>query len=219
MVGAVPSDSSYNTHDYTGTDYGVSSSEPFIGRHSAYMYVQGDRGLGEEHDRVRSLYIDREVHERVDDDGDGDDDDHHDGEDAGDEEQPMLVAPASGTDGRPRHGKGKRVDRQFFIGPAEGGPVDPELIPSYSGHVVGRIWRGQAHIFILIADRYMALTRWNLTDAQVVSLATVIGLMHLQSCIFQHPNSALLSAFVEWWQSNTNSFHMPWGSVGCCCPE
>ncbi|KAI5663565.1 hypothetical protein M9H77_22888 [Catharanthus roseus] len=27
--------------------------------------------------------------------------------------------------------------------PVVGGPVDPELIPSYSGHVAGRIWREQ----------------------------------------------------------------------------
>ncbi|KAI5680703.1 hypothetical protein M9H77_01930 [Catharanthus roseus] len=27
---------------------------------------------------------------------------------------------------------------------AEGGPIDPELIPSYGGHVAGWIWRGQA---------------------------------------------------------------------------
>ncbi|KAI5649387.1 hypothetical protein M9H77_35392 [Catharanthus roseus] len=32
---------------------------------------------------------------------------------------------------------------------AKGGPVDPELIPSYGGHVAGRIWRGQVFIFML----------------------------------------------------------------------
>ncbi|KAI5656835.1 hypothetical protein M9H77_25628 [Catharanthus roseus] len=75
IVGAVPPDSSYNTHDYTATNYGVSSSEPFIERHSTDMYFKGDRGLGKEHDGVRSIHIDREAHERVDDDGDGDGDD------------------------------------------------------------------------------------------------------------------------------------------------
>ncbi|KAI5658076.1 hypothetical protein M9H77_26869 [Catharanthus roseus] len=45
-----------------------------------------------------------------DDDGDGGNDDHDDGYDDGDEEQPVYVAPvapASGSDGRPRQGKGK----------------------------------------------------------------------------------------------------------------
>ncbi|KAI5672330.1 hypothetical protein M9H77_12694 [Catharanthus roseus] len=34
-------------------------------------------------------------------------------------------------------------------GPAEGDPVDPELIPSYGGYVAGPIWRGQVHFFML----------------------------------------------------------------------
>ncbi|KAI5672083.1 hypothetical protein M9H77_12447 [Catharanthus roseus] len=32
---------------------------------------------------------------------------------------------------------------------AEGGPVDPELIPSYGGHVAGPIWHGHVFIFML----------------------------------------------------------------------
>ncbi|KAI5674196.1 hypothetical protein M9H77_14560 [Catharanthus roseus] len=89
------------------------------------------------------------------------------------------MAPASGSDGRPRHGKGKGLTGSFmsvmskFAGShnkrpdvvrdvpaptqkrkkvkpsdweqtvaAEGGLVDPELIPSYGGHVACRIWRG-----------------------------------------------------------------------------
>ncbi|KAI5683352.1 hypothetical protein M9H77_04580 [Catharanthus roseus] len=31
--------------------------------------------------------------------------------------------------------------------------------------------------------------------------------------MFQHPNSSLLSSFVERWQPDTNSFHMPWGEM------
>ncbi|KAI5658292.1 hypothetical protein M9H77_27085 [Catharanthus roseus] len=113
-------------------------------------------------------------------DDDDDDDDDDDGEDAGDEEQPVtlaLVAPASGSDGRRCHGKRKRLTDSFMsvmsktsrscnkrpdkacdasdweqIGPAEGGPVDPKFIPSYSGYVAGPIWRGQVLIFILILN-------------------------------------------------------------------
>ncbi|KAI5659648.1 hypothetical protein M9H77_28441 [Catharanthus roseus] len=103
MVGTAPQDSSYSTLDYTATTYGVSSSEPYIGRHSTDRDFEGDRGLGEEYDR------------RVDDDGDGDDDDDQDeSEDVGDEKQPVPVAPASGSDGWPRHGKGKGLTGNFM---------------------------------------------------------------------------------------------------------
>ncbi|KAI5668185.1 hypothetical protein M9H77_18038 [Catharanthus roseus] len=115
MVGAVPPNSSYSIHDYTAIDYSVSSSEPFIGRHSADMYFEGDMGLGEEHDRARSLHIDGEAHERVD--GDGVGDDHDDSEDAGDEEQPVPmapVAPARESDGRPHHEEGKGLTGSFM---------------------------------------------------------------------------------------------------------
>ncbi|KAI5681406.1 hypothetical protein M9H77_02634 [Catharanthus roseus] len=148
-----------------------------MGRHSADLRFEGDRGLGEEPDRVRSLHIGGEEDERADDGGDGDDDDDDDNdddddaEDAGDEEQhvPLApVAPASGSDGRPCHGKGKRSrnkrpDKAHDVsvptqrkrvtasdyeqtGPEEGGPVDPELIPSYD--------RG----LLKYRSRYMALT-------------------------------------------------------------
>ncbi|KAI5657511.1 hypothetical protein M9H77_26304 [Catharanthus roseus] len=215
MVGAVQPHSSYCTHGYTAGDYGVSSSKPFMGRQSADLRFEGDRGLGEEPDRVRSLHIGGEKNERADDNGDGDGDDNDDdGEDAGDEEQPVPMAhvvPASGSDGWPRHGKGKgltgsrdkRTDKALDV-PAptqrkrvKGGPVDPELIPSYGGLVAGPIWRGQDRGLLKCRSRYMALKGWSLTDAEVVLLATGTGLMHLHSCMFQHPNSALLSAFVE----------------------
>ncbi|KAI5656299.1 hypothetical protein M9H77_25092 [Catharanthus roseus] len=152
--------------------------------------------VGEEQERVRSLHIQGEADQRADDDGDGGDDDgdggdddQDDDDDDGDEEQTVHVAPvapASGSDGRPRHGKGKGLTGSFmsvmskFAGSrnkrpevardvsaptqkrkkvkpsnweqteaAERGPVDPELIPSYGGHVAGQIWRGQVFIFML----------------------------------------------------------------------
>ncbi|KAI5676972.1 hypothetical protein M9H77_07922 [Catharanthus roseus] len=217
MIGVVQPDSSYNTHGYIARDYGVSSFEsfePFMGRQFADLRFEGDRGLGEEPDRVRSLYIRGEEDKRADDggDGDGDDDDNDDGADVGDEEQPVPLAPAaptSGSNGRPHHRKGKwltgshnkRPDKARDVSAPtkeeSGGPVDLELIPSYDGHVAGPIWHGQDRGLLKCRSCYMALTTWSLTHAEVVSLATVIGLMHLHSCMFQHSNSALLSAFVE----------------------
>ncbi|KAI5671292.1 hypothetical protein M9H77_11656 [Catharanthus roseus] len=181
----------------------TASSRGVRGRHSTsdlpvtptplapgFHHGTGEAGVvGEEQERVRSLQIQGEADERGDDDGDGGDDDQDDGDDDGDEEQTVYVAPvapASGSDGRPRHGKGKGLTGNFmsvmskFVGSrnrrpevardvpaltqkrkkvkasdweqteaAEGDPVGPELIPSYGGHVVGRIWRGQVFIFML----------------------------------------------------------------------
>ncbi|KAI5667257.1 hypothetical protein M9H77_17110 [Catharanthus roseus] len=131
---------------------------------------KGDTGVGEEQERIGSLHIEGEAEERGDDDVDGGDDDQDEGDDAGDKEQPVPMAPvahASGSDKHPRHGKGKGLTGSFIpdvarevsaltqkrkkvkasdweqTGPTEGGPVDPKLIPSYGGYIVGPIWYGQ----------------------------------------------------------------------------
>ncbi|KAI5654370.1 hypothetical protein M9H77_31557 [Catharanthus roseus] len=155
-----------------------SSTQPSAGDRA----FEGDKGFGEEHDRVQTLYIKGEAEEGGDDASNGGDDDEDEGEDAGDEEQPVPMAPlacASGFDGRPHHGKGKGLTWSFMsmmrkisrfrnkrpdvsrevsaptqrrkkvkssdweqTGPADGGPVDLELILSYGGYIAGSIWRG-----------------------------------------------------------------------------
>ncbi|KAI5650335.1 hypothetical protein M9H77_36340 [Catharanthus roseus] len=72
-------------------------------------------------------------------------------------------------------------------GSADGGPIDPKLIQSYGGH---------DHGLLKCRSHYMALTGWSLIDAEVAFLASRTSLMHLRSCMFQHPNTALLSVFV-----------------------
>ncbi|KAI5672144.1 hypothetical protein M9H77_12508 [Catharanthus roseus] len=129
------------------------------------QHTRGDRVVGEEQERVRSLHIQGEADERGDDDGDGGDDDQDDGDDYGDEEQTIYVAPvapANGSDGRPRHGKGKGLTGSFMsvmsklagsrnkrpeIEVAEGGSVDPELI-----HHMVDMWRVGYGL-----DRYLSL--------------------------------------------------------------
>ncbi|CAI0380869.1 unnamed protein product [Linum tenue] len=39
------------------------------------------------------------------------------------------------------------------------------------------------------------------------------GLSHLTGCMMLHLDMALLSAFVERWQPDTNTFHMPFGEI------
>ncbi|KAI5671276.1 hypothetical protein M9H77_11640 [Catharanthus roseus] len=43
---------------------------------------------------------------------------------------------------------------------------------------------------------YMSVTSWIPSDIAVVKFAGETGLSHLRSCMFQHPNSSLLSTFV-----------------------
>ncbi|KAI5654266.1 hypothetical protein M9H77_31453 [Catharanthus roseus] len=43
----------------------------------------------------------------------------------------------------PTQRKKSKNDSWEQTGPADGGPQDPVIVPSYSGHVAGCIWRGQ----------------------------------------------------------------------------
>ncbi|KAI5648843.1 hypothetical protein M9H77_34848 [Catharanthus roseus] len=174
MFGAASQDSSYSTHGYSHAEYGVSSSVPYVPSPAdsiceGAIGLEGHRGL-KRSKKESDLYILRERRMRED-----------EGDDTGDEEQPVPVAPvahASGSNGHPRCGKGKGLTCSFMsvmskfarsrnkrpevarevpaptqkrkkvkpldweqTDPAEGGPIDPELIPSYGGHVAGRIWR------------------------------------------------------------------------------
>ncbi|KAI5655057.1 hypothetical protein M9H77_32244 [Catharanthus roseus] len=105
MLGAARQDSSCSTYGYSHAEYGVSSSDPCVLGPADREETDergdddGDGGDGDCDDS-----------DGGDDDGDGGDDDHNDSDDNGDEEQPVYVAsvaPVSGSDGRPRHGKGK----------------------------------------------------------------------------------------------------------------
>ncbi|KAI5671103.1 hypothetical protein M9H77_11467 [Catharanthus roseus] len=175
MLGAALQDSSCSTHRYSHADYGISSSVPYVPRPADRVFegdmgFEGDRGLARSK-KESDPYILRERWMRAD-----------EGDDAGDEEQFVPVAPValvSGSDGRPRHEKGKGLTGSFMsvmskiagsrnkrpdvarevpaptqkrkkvkvsdweqTSPTDEGPVDPELIPSYRGHVAGPIWRG-----------------------------------------------------------------------------
>ncbi|KAI5659423.1 hypothetical protein M9H77_28216 [Catharanthus roseus] len=128
MLGATHQDSSCSTHGYSQAEYGVSSSYPYV-LGPADRVFEGDRVVGKEQERVRSLHIQGEADERGDDDGDGgdddgdggddDQDDDDDDDDDGDEEQTVyvaLVAPISGSDRRSRHEKREGFDRQLYVG-------------------------------------------------------------------------------------------------------
>ncbi|KAI5674557.1 hypothetical protein M9H77_14921 [Catharanthus roseus] len=174
MFRATRQDSSCSTHGYSHAEYDVSSFDHYVPR-PADRVSEGDRGEADERGDKDGGGDDGDG-DGGDGDGDGGDDDHDDGDDDGDEEQPVYVAPvapASGSDGRPCHGKGKGLTDSLMsvMKAAEGGPVDPELIPSYGGHLVGRIWCGQDRGLLKCRSRYMALTGWELTDSQAGPLA------------------------------------------------
>lgn len=50
-------------------------------------------------------------------------------------------------------------------------------------------------------------------DDDSITLLLKTGLYHLKECSFKRHNTPLISAFMERWQPDTNSFHMSFGEM------
>ncbi|XP_050222503.1 protein MAIN-LIKE 2-like [Mercurialis annua] len=107
----------------------------------------------------------------------------------------------------------EEVDVWTVTGPVPGGPEDDTVIPSFLGHVASRLWDGADRGVLKCQTRHGALRKlrqWYETALEEVKvLIDGTELSHLPYIMFDHLDIPLLSAFVERWQSDTNSFHMP----------
>ncbi|KAL9246955.1 hypothetical protein vseg_020433 [Gypsophila vaccaria] len=99
-----------------------------------------------------------------------------------------------------------------------GGPEVPDVIPSFGGHIAHVLWsnlgadRGVLTGYQKSLNLAAQLIRCPL-DAKAQSLVAGSKHQHLGGCMMKNLNMPLLSAFVERWQPDTNTFHMPFGEM------
>ncbi|CAL1413774.1 unnamed protein product [Linum trigynum] len=138
------------------------------------------------------------------------------------------VGPLRGKDGRfassssgSVSSRKKLVDQTWLLtGAGPGGPSDHSLIPSFGGHISHRLWT--LGLDFRVMSEYQFYTRqggvdrlrlYKFSTPRVENLVRASNLYHLSSCMMHSVDYPLLEAFIERWQPDTNTFHMPFGEM------
>ena len=122
----------------------------------------------------------------------------------------------SHVDNEPPRGsrRSQSVGTSWLITSPQPGLTDTRLIPSYGGHIAKVIFEGsertpqilECHSRKKPLEAIFGLR--DLSDA-LYDVLPATPLSRLPYIMHQHIDSALVSAFVERWQPDTNTFHMP----------
>ncbi|CAN0913241.1 Protein MAIN-LIKE 2 [Linum grandiflorum] len=104
----------------------------------------------------------------------------------------------------------------------DGGPRIHHGIPSFGGHIAYRLWRDGPDACKMADLSFYSRPSMlkELMDTPVIhtrrgvaSFVQSSGLYHLGTCMTAPLDTPLLQAFIERWQPDTNTFHMPFGEM------
>ncbi|KAH7835826.1 hypothetical protein Vadar_030228 [Vaccinium darrowii] len=94
------------------------------------------------------------------------------------------------------------------------GPEDPRLLISFKDHVAAHILRGRERGVLKVYCHSSTLKKWTITNERLQQRINQSGLLPLCKATYPYCNKVLLSAFVERWHPETNSFHLDFGEMG-----
>ncbi|KAH6807024.1 hypothetical protein C2S51_028132 [Perilla frutescens var. frutescens] len=107
-------------------------------------------------------------------------------------------------------------DDEILRGPFPGGPTDTSVLRSFKTHVAAAIWRGEEREVLKCHCLTAKLLRWQPAGDSSITWKTLVkksGLLRLRKLAYRAPNRNLVSAFMERWHPETNSFHLPFGEM------
>ncbi|CAN0907461.1 Protein MAIN-LIKE 1, partial [Linum grandiflorum] len=104
-----------------------------------------------------------------------------------------------------------------------GGPEKIDLIPSYGGHIASYLWDEKYGLEYRTKSNFRFLTRIAAVDElrkdsrklslNAQKIVRRSGLSQLSYSMSRNLDYGLLEAFIERWQPDTNSFHLPFGEM------
>ncbi|KAG5528943.1 hypothetical protein RHGRI_029562 [Rhododendron griersonianum] len=95
------------------------------------------------------------------------------------------------------------------------GPQDRSLLKDFRNHVATAIWGGTERKLLKTYNHSRLLRKWELpkTNRRFMEKVTASGLLPLAGITYKYSNNVLLSAFVERWHPQMNSFHFRFGEM------
>ncbi|CAI9093057.1 OLC1v1028463C1 [Oldenlandia corymbosa var. corymbosa] len=130
--------------------------------------------------------------------------------------RPEAVVTSSGTSRRSKVSNDE-IDDWVVTDDVPGGPYDGSVIPSFLGHTAYQLWNGEPRDYLTMKPANKSLSRlrgWYKKLPENAQLKVQnTGLYHLIDTMYDDIDLALISAFIERWQPDTNSFHLPFGEM------
>ncbi|XP_028186336.1 protein MAIN-LIKE 1-like [Glycine soja] len=115
-----------------------------------------------------------------------------------------TVAEDLGGDGA----EGSHADEGF-----PGGPYDPLVLTSFAEHVAHAIWTGQERPELKLVSHGRKVTLIGRPVPEIDGLVAATRLSPLIGCSVVTGDPGLISAFVERWHRETNTFHLSVGEL------
>ncbi|KAK9158074.1 hypothetical protein Scep_004648 [Stephania cephalantha] len=122
------------------------------------------------------------------------------------------------TSGGGAHNEGESHGQGEMCAPFPSGPEDGSLLKSFKDHVALAIWRNEDRPTLKYINHGAQIQEWDLQSCHpdTAGLQRIIqrsGLNTLIDCSYRKANKEVITAFVERWQSKTNTFHLPFGEM------
>ncbi|XP_068486299.1 protein MAIN-LIKE 2-like [Phaseolus vulgaris] len=94
-----------------------------------------------------------------------------------------------------------------------GGPSDMSLLVNFADHVVVKLWDGEDRGELKLVSHGRKLRKFGMPHVEIAVLIQNSGLFSLCNISYEVGDRGLISAFVERWHAETNSFHLSIGEM------